>query len=333
MFKRSKVNLSLLLFCILVLTSLLGGCTSIFSAKDEQVTKSIKILIVEFGSGTPIPDMKVDIKDAKTNQTIKQLVADEEGKVSVEDLEPGQSYLFVPSSIYDDGTGDATGVAQVVDIEESTNYVVLETYYVRNNKGANVPVVLQNPAFPHGCEITALTSVLNFYGRHVSKETMVKYYLPMGEFKHTENGKWFGPDPAKKYAGNPADENEGMYAFAPVIENAAKTYLTKKKSSIKVENLTGASKEQILKKVEKGIPVITWVTLDLAKPKMKDGWRIYGTNDKIRMYRNLHVVVITGYEHGKVIVMDPLKGYVAHDENKFFQSFKEMKSQAIVLEK
>lgn len=333
MFKRSKVNLSLLLFCILVLAGLLGWYTGIFSAKEEQVAKSIKVLIVEFGSGTPIPDMKIDIKDAETNENIKQLVADDDGEVSVTDLTPGKSYLFVPSSIYDDGTSKDAGVAQLVDIEDTTNYVVLETYYVRENRGANVPVVLQNPTLPHGCEITALTSVLNFYGRKVSKETMAKYYLPKEDFKRTGNGKWFGPDPAKKYAGDPTDESDGMYAFAPVIEKTAKTYLKKKKSSIQVKNITGASKEQILNKVQKGIPVIAWVTLDLSKPSMKEGWRIYGTDEKIQMYRNLHVVVITGYENGKVIVMDPLKGYVAHDENKFFNSFKEMKSQAIVLEK
>lgn len=333
MFKRSKVNLSLLLFCILVLAGILSGCSDIFPAKDEQVRKGINILIVEFGSGTPIPDMKVEIRDEATNKTLHELMANEDGEVEVYGLESNKSYLFVPSSIYDDGTGDSEGVAQVVKIEDTTNYVVLDTYYVRDHKGANVPVVLQNPTFPHGCEITALTSVLNFYGKNVSKELMEETYLPKEDFKRTADGKWYGPDPAKKFAGDPADEQDGTYAFAPVIEKAAKAYLKKDQSSIQVENLAGATKKQILSKVQKGIPVITWVTLDLSKPKMKDGWMITGTTNKIQMYRNLHVVVITGYDGGKVIVMDPLKGYVAHDEDAFFQSFKEMNSQAIVLEK
>ncbi|GEK33776.1 C39 family peptidase [Kurthia sibirica] len=332
MYKSSKAKLSLLLFCILVLVGLLGGCASILPAKDGQSERVIKILIVEFGSRTPIPDMKVTIKDSESGQIIDEQLANDEGEVSISRLTSDKEYLFVPSSIYDDGTGSADGVAQLVKIADTTTYIVLETYYVRDHKGANIPVVLQNPAFPHGCEITALTAVLNFYGREVSKETMAASYLPRGEFKRT-NGKWLGPDPSKKYAGDPADEHDGMYAFAPVIEAAAKKYIASEKSALKVKNLTGASQEKIIAKVQKGIPVIMWVTLDLSAPKMKTGWTIYGQQKPIRMYRNLHVVVMTGYQDGKVIVMDPLKGYVAHDDKKFFTSFTDMKSQAIVLEK
>lgn len=329
LFKRSKVSLSLLLFCILLLSALLGGCTSIFPAKDEQSEKAIKILIVEFGSGTPIPNMKVNIRDANTNELVMEKTADANGEVDIYGLKDGKKYLFTPSSIYE---SESEGIAQLVKVEESTSYIRLETYYVRNHKGANVPVVLQKPVFPHGCEITALTAVLQFYGANVTKEAMEKKYLPKGPLVRA-NGVWIGPDPAKKYAGNPASETDGMYAFAPVIEKAAQNYIKQTKTALKVRNMTGASKEQILDKVNKGIPVITWVTLDLTPPQMKQGWTIKGTDHRIEMYRNLHVVVVTGYQDGKVIVMDPLKGYVVHNEEDFFKSFKEMKSQAIVLEK
>lgn len=314
-----------------MLAAVIMGYINFFSAKDEQSEKVVKVLIVDF-RGAPIPDMKVNIKDGVTNKEIKQFVADENGVVNVTGLKANNRYLLVPSSIYDDGTGSAEGVAQLVDVKESTNYIKLETYHVNDNKGANVQVVLQNPAFPHGCEITAMTSVLNYYGIDVSKEKMVASYLPKEDFVRS-NGQWIGPNPAKKYAGDPADENSGMYAFAPVIEKAAKAIIKDEKASVHVKNITGASKKEILAKVNQGIPVVTWVTLDLSSPKMKNGWTLKGTDKVIKMYRNLHVVVVTGYENGKVIVMDPLKGYVAHDEDKFFKNFKEMKSQAIMLEK
>lgn len=315
-----------------MLVALIGGYYIFQSAKDGQTEKSIKVMLVEFATGSPISDMKIEIKDSQTNEVIMEKTADANGEVIIQGLVPGNKYLFAPSSIFDDGTGSAAGVAQVVQIEDSTNYVVLETYNVRDHKGANVPIIMQNPMFPHGCEITSLTSVLRFFGERVTKESMEHNYLIKEDFKRTNN-EWIGPDPAKKYAGNPADIHDGMYAFAPVIEQTAKDYIRKTKTKLKVENMTGASKQQVLDKVKRGIPVITWVTLDLSKPMMKDGWKIKGTDETIRMYRNLHVVVVTGNQKGKVIVMDPLKGYVAYDEDKFFKSFKEMNSQAIVLEK
>lgn len=323
--------MSLLLFCILILGIVVVSFTNMFLAKDEQSDKVVKILIVDF-RGAPIPDMKVDIKDGETNEEIKQLVADDNGVANVVGLEPNKSYLFVPSSIYDDGTGDLKGIAQSIELKDSTNYIKLETYYKRDQKGANVPVVLQNPMYPHGCEITSLTAVLNYYGMDVSKEIMVNQYLPKDDLVRS-NGQWIGPDPAVKYAGDPADLDNGMYAFAPVIEKAANAYIKKEQSKLKVNNITGATKEQIIERAKQGIPVIAWVTLDLTPPKMKDGWTIKGTEREIEMYRNLHVVVVTGYQKGQVIVMDPLKGYVAHNEDAFFKNFKEMKSQAIVLEK
>ncbi|WP_146550040.1 C39 family peptidase [Rummeliibacillus suwonensis] len=335
MLKRSKWPWHLLLFCFVMLfASIASGCTNILPAKDEDMDEGIKVLIVAFGSREPIPDMKVTVRDMDTDQLVTTAISDSEGQVTLAGLEVGKRYLFVPSSVSDSSpmSNNSSGVAKIVKVQKDTSYVVLETYYQKENQRIEVPVVLQNPQLPHGCEITAMTASFNYYGLNLSKMKMAKKYLPTKAIIE-KDGKRTGPDPNKAYAGDPSNELTGTYVFAPVITKVARKVAKDYKTNLKVTNLTGASQKKIIETVQQGMPVMVWVTLDLSKPKTKEGWYIEGTNSKPKMYRNLHVVVLTGYEDGKVIVMDPLHGYVAHDATKFFSSYKDMGSQAIAIEK
>ncbi|WP_299512347.1 C39 family peptidase [uncultured Rummeliibacillus sp.] len=334
MVKRSIMPRHLLLFCFIMLFAIMtSGCSSILPAKEEKIDEGIKVLIVAFGSREPIPNMKVSVRDIETDELVTTATSDSEGQVKLPHLKAGRRYLFVPSFNDDLGLVKKTNsVAKIVKVKKDTSYVVLETYYQKENQRIEVPVVLQNPQLPHGCEITAMTAAFNYYGLNLSKMKMAKKYLPTEEIVD-KNGKRIGPDPNKAYAGNPADKLTGTYIFAPAITKTAKKVARDYKSNLQVTNLTGASKKKIIETVQQGIPVMMWVTLDLSKPKKKEGWYIKGTDRKPKMYRNLHVVVLTGYEDDKVIVMDPLHGYVSHDTTKFFKSYKEMGSQAISIEK
>lgn len=335
MLKRSKMPRHLLLFCFIMLfASVMSGCSSILPAKEEKIDEGIKVLIVAFGSREPIPDMKVSVRDMETDELVLTATGDSEGQVKLTGLKAGRRYLFVPSPINDSGPDkkNPNSVAKIVKVEKDTSYVVLETYYQRENQRIDVPVILQNPQLPHGCEITAMTAAFNYYGLNLSKMKMAKKYLPTEDIVE-KNGERIGPDPNKAYAGDPANQLTGTYIFAPAMTKVAKKVEKDYKSNLQVTNLTGSSKKKIIETVQQGIPVMMWVTLDLSKPKKKEGWYIKGTNQKPKMYQNLHVVVLTGYEDDKVIVMDPLHGYVSHDTTKFFKSFKEMGSQAIAIEK
>ena len=87
----------------------------------------------------------------------------------------------------------------------------------------SVDTVLQRPELPQGCEIVALTAVLNTYGYEVTKTKMADLFLPKMQFSF-KNGKLYGPNPYKAYAGNPRSE-KGFFVYAPPIVEAAKKYL------------------------------------------------------------------------------------------------------------
>ncbi|MGM9949926.1 MAG: C39 family peptidase, partial [Lysinibacillus sp.] len=198
---------------------------------------------------------------------------------------------------------------------------------------AYIPVenVMQKPELPNGCEIVSLTAVLNHYGYNVSKTTMADTHLPKQAFSW-KNGKRYGPDPYKAYAGNPRSASSGWYSFAPPIVKAAENYMATQQNKMKAKDISGSSEKEILAYLNKGVPVVVWVTLDLSKPVLNGHWYLSDTGKYYRAYTNLHAVVLKGYKDGIVSVMNPLKGQVTHKQNAFFKSYEELGKHALVLE-
>ena len=119
----------------------------------------------------------------------------------------------------------------VVTYEEATNSNHTTAAVRSSYKRLDVECVLQNPELPTGCEITALTTVLNYLGYNVDKLTMADYYL--------DKGKMGEVSPYKAFVGNPRDE-DSCGAFAPVLVNSATKYLKSQRSYMNVYNITGA---------------------------------------------------------------------------------------------
>lgn len=204
-------------------------------------------------------------------------------------------------------------------------------YLEKTNQSAflDVPIIFQNPELPNGCEITALTSVFHYYGYLVDKVKMSDFYLYQSPFIYINNRR-YGPDPNVGFAGSPKDQN-GWYAFAGPIAQAAKIASKSLETNLKTENISGSTTEEIDNWIKQGVPVIMWVTLNLEEPNIDGGWFIKGTNEFHSSYTNLHAVVLLKSTENEVIVMDPLKGYVKHEKSKLFQSYEALNKQAIIL--
>lgn len=189
---------------------------------------------------------------------------------------------------------------------------------------------MQNPELPNGCEITALAAVLNYFGIKVDKVKLAKEYLPTEKVVKKGNNL-YGPDPNVAYAGNPFDKLDSFYVFPLPIVEVANKILIENNSMLRAIDMPNTSKEEIIHFVQSGVPVITWITIDLKKPKRNHYWIIQETKEKHFFYSNLHVVVVTGYRNGKVTVMNPLIGQEEIDEDVFFNSFQSMGSQCVVI--
>lgn len=213
---------------------------------------------------------------------------------------------------------------------ETISVDVVETH-LPSGDAISVPVVLQNPELPNGCEITSLTAVLQYYGVKTNKLAMADKYLPKQSIVK-RNGASFGPNPYKAYTGNPRNAN-GWYVYAEPIAHAAGLVIKDTKLPLVAEVINNSTVETIDKLLENRVPVIVWVTLDLAPPIQKGGWYLNGTSTYYKAISNSHTVVILKSTATKVVVMDPIKGYVSHDKAAFFKSYEQSGKHALVVKR
>lgn len=311
---------------------LLSSCNS-FSQQETQ-NNGLTVLTVEFNSGAPIPNLYVTATDVQTGKVVEEAVGSEEGEAKFSKLKEGQEYAIAATTLENSTKNDGYTTIEHFTYDATKPYYRLQTHFSRDEQELGVPVVMQNPELPHGCEITSLTAVLNYYGVDVTKLEMADHYLPKQTISIV-NGQRFGPNPDQAFAGNPRDKAHGMYVFAAPIVKAAEAVITDKQADLRVTNKSNASQDEILRLVRDGVPVVTWVTLDLSKPERnsKKGWVYEGETVRHEAYMNLHAVVLTGHLGDKVVVMDPLKGFVTYNLDQFFKSYRELGKQAVAVHK
>lgn len=195
-----------------------------------------------------------------------------------------------------------------------------ENYEYPNSFSLDIPFVSQYPELPTGCEITALTTVLNYLGYNVDKLTMADYYLDKGEMGEVS--------PYKAFVGNPRDE-DSCGAFAPVLVNSATKYLKSQRSYMNVYNITGAEYNELLDYVDDGHPVLVWETMYMKEPYESCTWNIDGEN--IMWLSREHAMVLIGYTQSTYIMADPLRGICEYDKELVETRYKSMGKQAIVI--
>lgn len=203
--------------------------------------------------------------------------------------------------------------------------------YLESTRLAVKPV-LQLPELPNGCEITSLTTVLNYYGFDVDKEEMAVRYLPYEEFTFDGNIA-IAPDPEDAYAGDPFSEHYAFYCFTGPIVDAANAYLKTMESDYTAVDATGSSLTDLVNFVQNGQPVIVWATIHFAEPEFTEFWWMTPEGEEIHPYSNLHCLVLTGFDGISAYLCDPLVGRIVVRASVFAQRYQEMGERAVVLDR
>jgi len=174
-----------------------------------------------------------------------------------------------------------TGAIASANLREKGTQRLLTTYeYFPNtlygNHGTkinkikmNVPLVSQLPELPTGCEITAVTMMLQYKGISVDKVKLAREML-----KHP----W---DPSKGYVGDPFT-TKGWTIYPSALTGLVKKYAGN------AEILTGKSQSFIQGNLSKNKPIVVWVS------------PMHGFS--------VHALVLTGYDQLNYFFNDPWTG-------------------------
>ena len=185
----------------------------------------------------------------------------------------------------------------------------------------DVEYVSQLPELPTGCEITSLTTVLNYYGFDVTKEEMATDYLTCGKIGTVT--------PYQAFLGTPFDKHS-FGCYEPVIEESAVKFLSDNSSDLKVKDLTGTNLDVLEKYLQCNIPVVFWGTINMKEAYLsRFTWNIDGEN--FTWISPLHCLVLIGYTEDTYIFSDPLVGITEYDKSIVQDRYKAIGKQSLIV--
>ncbi|WP_230199566.1 C39 family peptidase [Bacillus testis] len=191
----------------------------------------------------------------------------------------------------------------------------------------DVPLVMQNPELPRGCEVTSLAMVLQYRGKSVDKMELAEQ---INKVPFEQNG--LRGNMHKGFVGDMYSLNKpGLGVYVEPIIELAKHYVPKRK----IVDLTGKDPEDLYHAVSKGNPV--WVITNARFQELtKDHFLTWNTDEgKMDVTYRQHSVVITNYDDDYVYVNDPLhtKPNRAISRQNFEAAWIQMGRQAMYIKK
>ena len=248
-----------------------------------------------------------------------------EGKTVAQD----ESQPLETETCAEESLGAAAMAAAMENMNQalSEQTAVPESYQIQE-----FPMVLQMPQLPTGCEITALTMALQYYGYSVDKTVMASQYLPTApaEFDYGSDGRRYGPDMEHNFVGNPFTD-WGYICGTSAIVTAANRYLEDQGSSLRAVDRTGATAEELYELVSQDTPVVVWVTIGMADWRTTQGWYTQA-GEYMEWSTNDHGAVLVGYTPDNVTIADPIAGMVEYSRTQFEEVFASRGSRCVILE-
>lgn len=193
-------------------------------------------------------------------------------------------------------------------------------------------IIGQMPELPTGCEITALTMVLNYYGFSADKITMASQYLPIASsyFYYDDYGNLYGPDLNNYFVGDPFTPG-GYICGTGAIVTAADDYLEDQGSSMRAKDITGSTPEELYQLVSEDTPIVVWVTVSMVYRGDVNGWYTED-GEYVDWSVNDHGAVLIGYSDDTVTIADPISGLVEYDKETFESVFESRGNKCVILE-
>ena len=202
------------------------------------------------------------------------------------------------------------------------------------SKVIDVSVMGQYPDFPSGCESVAAVMNLNYYGIDVTVGQFVDGYLSTGIAPSANNGIWYSSDPNETFLGDPRS-SDGWGIWAKGLEKAINKCLDNYLGNYTVTVTYSETLDSLCEKyIANNIPVLVWVTADMAEPYKNITAYVIGTDRTFTWISPSHCMLLVGYDETGYYFNDPITGKrEKYSKSASDTAFKGNGSQAVVIEK
>ena len=196
----------------------------------------------------------------------------------------------------------------------------------------DVPYINQIERYPTGCESVSTVMALNYVGIDITVDQFINNYLDIGTLPYLDqNGNKIGSNPEKAFPGNPYTQ-EGYGCYAPVIVNAVNKFIDNNEYEIQAIYNKSIS-ELCADYIDKGIPVILWVTIDMKPPRPGNSW-VDEEGETINWIIPQHCALLVGYDNDYYYFNDPMRSKMfKYDKDVVETAYEGMKKQAVVIHK
>lgn len=246
-----------------------------------------------------------------------------------------ESFYYMPLDgepvTFDSLTEDiATAKEQSYDIYYKNN----ELPVINNNFTAptsyrieEIPLILQNPELPRGCEVTSLAMLINYCGIETDKLILAEKIKRDTTQRELKNKKVYWGNPNNGFIGDMYDIKKpglGVY-HSPIFELLAQYFPTR------AVDLTGCEFEDLKWLLANNIPV--WVIINSTYAPLPDkSFITWNTPDgAIKITYREHSALITGYDEQYIYLNDPLFSQTKTAYEPFVKCWEQMGNQAVTL--
>ncbi|MFC4771391.1 C39 family peptidase [Enterococcus hermanniensis] len=223
---------------------------------------------------------------------------------------------------------------EVTKETEGTSVELLAEQKEEKEAGAtiiDVPLENQNegnPPLENGCEITALSMLLNYYGYETNKNKLAEQlnYVPLYE----DESQDIHGNPHDGFVGNIYGGYDAMGVAVEPIAAVAEDYVEGNHS---VVSSSSTDFSELAAIVQAGTPVWVVTTVDFQVPTANDFQTWQTTSGEVTVSPLCHAVVVTGVDSQHVYVNDPY-GYKNRivDRSEFEEIFQAMGNESLYIE-
>lgn len=195
----------------------------------------------------------------------------------------------------------------------------------------DAPFIDQREKYPTGCESVSVVMALQYLGIDITPEEFIGQYLPKGNAPYRdENNALVGCDPRKAFPGDPCTEL-GWGCYAPVIEGAVNQALGE--APYRAKATCGETLDTLCSRyTDRGVPVLLWVTIDMAPATTGDTWRIEGSEEEFSWIEPMHCALLVGRDTGSYYFNDPMAAKAcAYSKEDVEAAYEALGKQAVVI--